>query len=87
MIEAMEAKAKTAVGPAQDIAPVKSGKYRDSIKTGRGVYRGRAVGRLIASDFKSGWIEFGTSKWPAHAVLRRACDAAGLKLSPAGKGA
>ncbi len=85
MREAMEWHAKRALGPAQDMAPVKTGAYRDGLKTDSTVFKGRACGLLIASDFKSVWIEFGTSKWPAHAVLRRACDAARLVITAPGK--
>ncbi len=63
---------------ARALAPVESGLYRDGIKaerTGRGA-------RVIASDEKSSWVEFGipSHNQPAQFVLRRAVDACGLKF-------
>lgn len=61
------------------------GHYQDSIHVE--VYEGDGKVVLIADDFKSNWIEFGTlnpqgtSKgYPAHATLRRGFEAAGFKL-------
>lgn len=61
---------------ARGIAPVALGNYRDGIKaerTGRGA-------RVIASDQKSSWVEFGipSHNQPAQFVLRRAVDSLGL---------
>lgn len=86
MQEAMEEHAKAALEPAQSLALIgHTGDYQRGIKTSSGVYKGLAVGRLLATHFTSAWIEFGTSKWDAHAILRQACDAAGLKLTTPGK--
>ena len=86
MAEAMGAQAKAAAVAARSIAPVATGDYRNSIEGESGVEGGKAIGRVSARDFKSGWIEFGTSKWAAHAVLRRAIDAIGLRMT-GGRGA
>jgi hypothetical protein len=63
---------------ARATAPVETGRYRDGItaeKTSRGA-------RVIASDNKSSWIEFGipSHNQPAQFILRRAVDACGLKF-------
>jgi O-succinylbenzoate synthase len=53
-----------AAAHARSIAPVVSGDYRDSIE---------AEGPdLVATDFKAHWIEFGTVRTRAQAVLRTA---------------
>ena len=59
-------------------APVVSGAYRDGIsaqKTPHGA-------RVIASDNKSSWIEFGipSQNQPPQFILRRAVDCLGLKF-------
>ena len=66
---------------AQEMAPVESGRYRDGIKSDIALVDGIWVARVVGTDFKSHWIEFGTAKgFPAHATLRRGCEAAGLKV-------
>lgn len=67
---------------ARATGPVASGDYVAGIsaqKTKRGA-------RVIASDYKSAWIEFGVPSRgiPAQFVLRRAVDAAGLKFKKHG---
>jgi hypothetical protein len=63
---------------ARETAPHMSGDYAAGIeaqvtKTGARVY---------ADDYKSAWIEFGIPSrgQPAHWILRRAAEAAGLKF-------
>lgn len=70
---------------AKDIAPVGryagGGDYRDGIEATvgvRGARGGVIVGRVNAKDFKSHWIEFGTIRQPAKAVLRRALERVGF---------
>lgn len=75
-------KVDEAADAARDFAPVLTGAYRDSIKSDSvmvmdGINR-KSVYRLLATDFKAGWIEFGTSRMPAFAVLRRAIESVGL---------
>jgi hypothetical protein len=60
-----------------------SGDYQRSIEPASGTEAGGAVGRVNASDFKAGWIEFGTRRQPARAILRRAAEAEGYRV---GKG-
>jgi len=51
------------------------GDYANSIEGS--VVHGRNAamrGRVTAHDFKAHWIEYGTKKWPKHAVLRKAAD-------------
>lgn len=81
MLGALTSRASTVVPIAKALAPVKTGDYRDGIQLTPGFLEdGRAVARLNAMDFKSGWIEFGTIRIPAHAVLRRAAEAAGFNV-------
>src|ERR1035437_8379884 len=64
-------------------APVVTGNYRDGIsakKTAHGA-------RVIASDAKSSWIEFGipSRNIPPQFILRRAVDSLGLKFRKGGQ--
>jgi hypothetical protein len=71
------------VQTAKGIAPVRTGAYRDSLKTrieGPRVY-------VTATDFKGHWIEWGTIKQPAKAVIRRACRMVGLNVNEVARGA
>ena len=59
-------------------APVVTGAYRDGIsakKTPHGA-------RVVASDNKSSWVEFGipSQNQPPQFILRRAVDSLGLKF-------
>ena len=63
-------------------APVESGLYRDGIsahKTPHGA-------RVVASDNKSSWVEFGipSQNQPPQFILRRAVDSLGLKFKKGG---
>lgn len=78
MVHMLGFKADMAAEKAKDIAPVETGAYRDSIEGQSGFADNAARGRVVARDFKAGWIEFGTWKWPAHATLRLGAEAAGL---------
>lgn len=76
LLEAAEAIAENARG----LAPVRTGDYRDSIT----VEQDRKGTRVVAADFKAGWIEFGTggdTPTPAHAPLRKGAEQAGLTLT------
>ena len=68
-----------AVGIAQGIAPRLSGDYANSIRVVTGINdEGKAVVRVLADDFKAGWIEKGTGPpgpTPASAPLRRGVEA------------
>jgi hypothetical protein len=77
MERALRAQAEAAAAAAREMAPVDSGDYRDGIKadSDRDPIARAAV---VATDFKSHWIEFGTIRQPARAILRRACEAVGL---------
>jgi len=67
MTRALLAAAEEAAEYWKSIAPVESGAYRDSIEVkryGDDVY-------VVASDFKAGWIEFGTEDTPEFACRAR----------------
>ena len=72
MLEVAEDIADNAVA----IAPVEEGDYRDGIEA---VSEGEGA-RVNANDWKSGFVEFGTTNNPAWAPLRRGCESAGLRL-------
>jgi hypothetical protein len=63
----------------------RSGDYQRSIEPVSGIEPGGAVGRVNASDFKAGWVEFGTKRQPAKAILRRAAEAEGYRVSSRGR--
>ena len=70
--------AEAIASAARADAPVVEGLYRDGIsakKTPHGA-------RVIASDNKSSWIEFGipSQNQPPQFILRRAVDSLGLKF-------
>lgn len=76
----LKEKVEEAAQIAREIAPVKTGAYRDGILTDQVLTDGKWITRLVGSDFKSGWIEFGTKRMPAFATLRTAMEAAGLHV-------
>ena len=78
-------KVEEAAEIAKEIAPVRTGAYRDGIRTDQVLIDGKWISRLIGSDFKSGWIEFGTERMPAFATLRTAMEAAGLHVTDGSK--
>ncbi|MET4780811.1 hypothetical protein [Glaciihabitans sp. UYNi722] len=63
---------------ARDNAPVLDGDYRDGIVT----QETKSGWRVLASDQKSAWIEFGipSRNQPPQFNLRRAVEAAGFKF-------
>lgn len=79
-LAAVSRAAEAGIDEAAAIAPERTGAYKRGLKAQAGVDGGKVRGRMNATDFKSGWIELGTSDTPTFAVLRRACDAAGLSL-------
>ena len=67
---------------ARENAPELSGDYASGIEAQ--AFRGGA--QVFSSDYKSAWIEFGipSRRQPAHWVLRRAAEAAGLTFRKKG---
>ena len=57
-----------------------TGDYERSIESDSGIEPSGAVGRVNARDFKAGWIELGTRRQPARAILRRAVEATGYRV-------
>lgn len=79
MVATMQVRAEDAADECRAIAPVgHTGNYKDSIEGVAGLSGGKAKGRVVASDFKAGWLEFGTYKMQAFATLRRGVEAAGF---------
>jgi hypothetical protein len=68
---------------AQEYAPVGStGNYRKGIHETHELQTRGWYGRLVADDFKSHWIEFGTSRgFPPHHVLQRAVTTLGMSFT------
>lgn len=82
LIPELEYRVQAAADAARVIAPVESGKYKESISSDVGFdSRAKIIGRLFSKDWKAHWIEFGTIKEPAHATLRRAMERLGYKIS------
>ena len=82
-VAAFEAATKIA-DRARDTAPVVTGRYKAGIKVER--FRGGA--RVLATDQKSSWVEFGNPKKhiPAQFILRNAAASLGFKFKK-GRGA
>lgn len=78
VVAPLKEKVEEAEEIARGYAPVATGAYRDGIKADQVWAEGKWISRLNAYDFKSAWIEFGTSRMPAFAILRNAMEAAGL---------
>jgi hypothetical protein len=76
----LKLKADAAVEVAQGLAPVESGDYKDGIKSHSGNYDGDAAASIAGHDYKTLWIELGTSERPAEAVLRRAVESVGIRI-------
>jgi hypothetical protein len=64
------------VDAARSLAPVESGDYRAGIKA----QRTKGGARVLSTDFKSTWIEFGapSRNLPARWILRSAAESLGL---------
>lgn len=82
MVEAMKSRAEQGAEAAKNLAPVETGDYRDSIQADAGIEDGAAKGRVVATDFKAGWIEFGTVQHDAHAPIRRGVESIGVAVKP-----
>lgn len=75
MLRMLERVAGAVAAEARRIGPVATGDYVEGIRADVGVDDlGGVVGRVNAHDFKSWWIEAGTSRTRAHAPLRRALE-------------
>lgn len=66
---------------AEATAPVESGEYKSSFRVTSGARGGirkdRAYGRVTNTAPHAFYVEYGTSKTPAHSTLRNALRAAG----------
>jgi len=65
---------------AREMAPVDTGNYRDGIRAERSNKQTSGVWRVVATDQKSSWVEFGTFKDPGQFVLRQAAESLGFKF-------
>lgn len=63
---------------ARDTAPVQTGAFRDSIIAQK--VNSKGVARVISTDPKGSFIEFGTSIEPARFIFRNAVESLGLKF-------
>lgn len=79
--QALLARAEAGAKAARSLAPVDTGAYREGIQAEAGLEGPTMMARINAYDYKSHWIEFGSLGRPAKAVLRRACDIVGLRLT------
>lgn len=71
---AMKTYAEGIASRARSTAPWLTGSYRDSIRVELEDQAGwdRPRYRVVADDYKSNWIEFGTEEMPAYRVLGQA---------------
>jgi hypothetical protein len=76
----LKAHVEAAAEYARSVAPEESGDYKDGIKSDVGITGNLAVGTIYGEDWKTIWLERGTSQQPALAILRRGADAAGIKI-------
>lgn len=76
LLPLLKIKADLALRRARAIAPVDTGTFRDSLQVAVGVDDGVARARLFSDDDEEKVIalEFGTSRTPTFATLRRAID-------------
>lgn len=79
MVAFVEVKAHEVEENIRSFAPIgESHEYIDSIRTVAGLRGGMAIGRVLSTDFKWHWIEFGTGEpgpTPAFAPFRKGLDA------------
>lgn len=80
LLDDLEEQAQEIADAAKELAPVLSGAYRDGLVGVAGQDGGEVQGRVVGRDFKSGWIEFGTSDTPAFAPIRRAAESKGYNV-------
>lgn len=77
----MRRRAEKVKAAAEAAAPIESGEYKRRFKVTSGarggVRRDRAYGRVTNTSEHAFYVEYGTSKNPAHHTLRRALRAAG----------
>lgn len=84
LAQALKAKAEEALKYAQSIAPVgdpttdpHSGAYRDSLAVELHHSPTRVSARIVATDQKAHWIEFGAAHTTKQRVLGRSLDRIG----------
>lgn len=70
--ELVEEGAQDIADRAKSIAPEDEGNYIDGIKGPKD--SGGVPGKVIATDFKSHWIEWGSANNETYAPLRRAAE-------------
>ena len=86
MVEAMQAVADDIATEAARLAYTSvhriSGDLGEGYDTDAGIDGEVATGRVNGNDFKAGWAEFGSERFPAEAPLRRGAEAAGFEVRP-----
>lgn len=80
LLKDLEEVANGVVDSAKNLAPELSGDYKEGIDMESGVEGKTAIARVNANDFKSHWVEFGTSDTPTFAPLRKAAEEQGLEV-------
>jgi hypothetical protein len=70
----MSSLASSAASTARGLAPVDTGAYRDSIGSESGLEGGERMANVYADAEHAQYVEFGTSRVPPFAVLRRAAE-------------
>ncbi len=80
MREVLAVKSDAGAEAARAAAPVRTGAYRDSIHGDVVMSVDGFRGRIIADDWKAGFVEWGTIHNAAHHPLQRGARAVGLRF-------
>lgn len=80
--ETLEGLVKEGAQRYEDSVPVAEGDLRDSVFGDVKLTAGGFQGRIGATDWKAGLIEFGTARRRPDGSLRRAVEGLGVKIEP-----
>lgn len=86
VLDFIDGHAERCLATALQIAPVKTGEYKDSLSVSpaRETGTGDVEAELRSSSWHWHFVEFGTLNNPAQHVLERAITQSGLKFKPGG---
>lgn len=67
---------------ARDLASehVLTGRYREGIKVNLPTLQSKGVARVVATDQKSAWMEFGNYQHPGFFIIRNAVELCGFSF-------
>lgn len=73
-LELVDRLAREVAPVAEETARRRLGHMAESVEAVSGIVSGTATGRVLASDFKARWYEFGTRRQPPSPFLRPAVE-------------